>query len=219
MSNETPTIQATVRDKTGSKYAKRLRRDGQLPAVVYGHKEDPVHVAIPHGDFIGHFHDGVHLLEVEADGKGQTCLIKDVQYDYLGTTVVHVDLARVDLNEEIEVSVPVVLKGEDKAPGIKAAGAILEQPFTDLSVICKANAIPENILVDVSAMEVGDTITVEDLTLPAGVRTEQNPTDLIVSISVVEEEEEATEEATADSAEPEVLSEKKDEDGDEKSGD
>lgn len=219
MSSETPTIQATVRDKTGTKYAKRLRRDGQLPAVVYGHKEDPVHVAIPHDDFIGHFHHGVHLLQVEADGKGQTCLIKDVQYDYLGTTVVHVDLTRVDLNEEIEVSVPIELKGEEKSPGAKTAGSILEQPFTDLTVICKANAIPENILVDVSAMEVGDTVTVEDLTLPAGVRTEQNPSDLIVSISIVKEEEEETEEATADGTEPEVLSEKKDEDGDDKSDD
>lgn len=218
MSNETPTIQATVRDKTGSKYAKRLRRDGQLPAVVYGHKEDPVHVAIPHGDFIGHFFGGVHLLEVEADGKGQTCLIKDVQYDYLGTTVVHVDLTRVDLNEEIEVSVPVELKGEEKSPGAKTGGAMVEQPITDLSVICKANAIPENIVVDISAMEVGDSISVENLDLPAGVRTEQNASDLVVAIHLVKEEEE-TEEATADSAEPEVLSEKKDEDGDDKSGD
>ena len=106
MSHATPHIKAEPRQRTGTRYSQRLRREGKLPAVVYGHQQDPIHLAINGGELTHHLHDGGHLLEVEHDGTVETCLIKDVQYDYLGSSIVHVDLARVDLNEEIEVSVP-----------------------------------------------------------------------------------------------------------------
>jgi len=213
MSSETPTLKATAREKTGTRYAQRIRKQGLLPAVVYGHKENPVHVTINHDEFMHHLHDGVHLLNVEHDGANESCLIKEVQYDYLGTDVIHVDLTRVNLNEEIQVSVPIELTGEEESPGAKAEGAFVEQPFVDIDVICKANNIPNSIVVDISTLEVGDSITVGDLVLPEGVTTEQNADDAVVTISVAKEEVEE-EETEAESAEPEVLSERKDEDGD-----
>ncbi|QNN24548.1 50S ribosomal protein L25 [Planctomycetales bacterium ZRK34] len=208
MSHDRPKLKTAARERTGSKYAKRLRAAGQLPAVVYGHGQDPAHITLEAEQFVDCLHDGAHLVELE--GKGETCLIKDVQYDYLGTSIIHVDLTRVDLSEEVEVSVPIVLKGEDRCPGAKAAGAILEQPIVDLEVICRADAIPDEIVLDVSELEVEQSITIADLKLPAGVRTERNAEDSVVSIYVAAEEpEEGEGEEEADSAEPEVISERK----------
>jgi len=211
MSTQTPKLKATPRDKTGTKYAQRLRKQGLLPVVVYGHKEAPVHVSIDHDEFMDHLHHGVHLLEVDTGSGVESCLIKEVQYDYLGTDVIHVDLARVNLNEEIQVSVPIELTGEDECPGAKAEGAIVEQPFVDIEVICKANNIPDKIVVDISKLEAGGSITVADLQLPAGVTTAKNPEDAVATISVMEEIPEE-EEVVAESAEPEVISERKPED-------
>ncbi|MBI1375455.1 MAG: 50S ribosomal protein L25 [Phycisphaera sp.] len=210
MSTATPKLKATPREKTGTKYAQRLRKQGLLPVVVYGHKQDPAHIAISQEEFLHALHHGVHLLEVEHAGGSESCLIKEVQYDYLGTDVIHVDLTRVDLNEEIQVSVPLELFGEDECPGAKVEGAFIEQPFVDIEVICKANNIPDKIIVDISKLELGDAITIGDLKLPAGVTTEQNADDVVASVSVAKEvpEEEG---AAAESAEPEVISERKDE--------
>ncbi|MBI1368801.1 MAG: 50S ribosomal protein L25 [Planctomycetes bacterium] len=210
MSHERPKLKATPRDRLGSKYAARLRATGQLPAVVYGHGQDPDHVALEAESFLHSLHEGAHLLDLDADGKAQTCLIKDVQYDYLGTNIIHVDLTRVDLSEEVEVSVPIELKGEDKSPGAKAANAVLEQPIVDLEVICRADSIPDAIYVDISAMNVDDAITVGDLKLPEGVRTEVDADAVVVSISLAAEETEAAPTEGAPT-EPIVLTERKEE--------
>lgn len=210
MSHDRPKLKTAARERTGSKYARRLRAAGQLPAVVYGHGQAPDHISLQAEQFVDCLHHGAHLIEL--DGKGETCLIKDVQYDYLGTTIIHVDLTRVDLSEEVEVSVPLVLKGEDRCPGAKVAGAILENPIVDLEVICRADAIPDQIVVDVSELELDQTITIADLKLPAGVRTDRNAEDTVVTVYVTEEEPEAEAGEEAATAEPEVISERKAED-------
>ncbi len=210
MAKTRPIIKAAARDRMGSRFALRLRRTGQLPAVVYGHKQDPAHVAVSKLEFLEHLHDGAHLLDVDQSGKTQTCLIKAVQFDYLGTDIIHVDLARVDLSEIIAVSVPIIIKGRDVSPGAKTPAAIVEHPIADLEVHCRADSIPDSILVDMSALKLDEAITVGDLKLPAGVTTKHNPADIVVSIHVAAEEELApVAEATA--AEPEVLTAKKEE--------
>lgn len=215
MAHETPKVNAEPRERLGTKYARRLRRDGKLPVVIYGHKEDPAHVTVDHGQMVHLLHDGAHLLELNHDGKSETCLIKDVQYDYLGTDIIHVDLTRIDLTEEVTVMVPVEVKGEDQCPGLQAAGAILEQPLVDIEITCRANAIPDSITIDISELGEEDSYLVSDLKLPPGVATEQNPDDAVVVIRVVEEipeeELEPTPEAAAE--EPEVVSERKEEEG------
>lgn len=210
MAHETPRIQAIQRERLGTRYATRLRRSGKLPAVVYGHKEEPSHVAVDNEQLLHILHEGAHMLELELDGGGkETCLVKDVQYDYLGTDIIHVDFARTSLTEEVEVNVPVEIKGREDAPGLKAGGTVLEHTIVEIDIRCQASRIPDEIVVDISSLDVGDAITVGDLVLPAGVKTDHNPDDSVVSIHYVQEEEEVEE--AAEGGEPEVLGEKKEE--------
>lgn len=216
MARQHPKVKAEQRERLGTRYAIRLRRDGKLPAVIYGHKEDPVHVAFDAPVIIEQMEHGAHLLEVEhASGTSETCLIRDVQYNYLGDDVIHIDLTRVDLTEELTVQVRIEMKGEANCPGLKETGAFLEQPLTELDVICLASDIPDALVVDVSELELGETISVSDVSLPPNVRTEHNPDGVVASVhiaKIVEEEEEAIPEEAA-GAEPEVITERRDEEG------
>lgn len=210
MSNEVPTIVAAKREKLGSRYSRRLRDQGQLPTVIYGHKQAPEHVSIDKKLFLSHLHHGQHVLNLDHDGaSNETCLIKALQYDWTGTNITHVDLARIDLTEEITLSIPLVIKGEDKSPGAKSAGAFVEHPMIDLDIKCLASNIPEAIVVDISNLGLNETISVSQLELPAGVTTDHNPNGIVVSIHSAKEEEEADLGEAGDN-EPEVIGEKKD---------
>ncbi len=215
MANQTPTLKAEAREKLGSRYAQRLRNDGKLPAVVYGHKQDPVHVAIDSKSFLHELEAGSRVLNVEhADGKTEACLLKDIQFDYLGTNVIHVDLARVDLSEKVSISVAIQIKGEEDSPGAKAPHAFVDQILNSIDVQCKVSDIPESIIADISTLDIGQSIHVKDLNLPDGVETELDPEDTVLIIHLskagISQEDEAGEgEGEASSAEPEVITEKK----------
>lgn len=214
MAHQTPRLSGERRQRTGSKYAVRLRRQGKLPAVIYGHGLDPAPIAVDAHEITHALHEGAHLFEVALGStESETCLIKDVQYDHLGDTVIHVDLARVDMSEEVEVWVPINVVGQDSAPGLKQEGAFFQHPLTDLQVSCRADAIPDQITVDVSALQANATLTVGDLAMPPGVKAVTDPDTTVATISVVSEEEyEAVEEAAASvaaEAEPEVIAERK----------
>src|SRR6266480_776211 len=118
-----PQVQVQPRQRTGSRYAARLREAGRLPAVIYGHKTEPLHVSLDRRQIVDLIYAHAHLLEVMLDSQPQPVLVKDVQWDHLGTTIVHLDLTRVDLTERVKVHVPLALTGE--APGLKEEGAIL----------------------------------------------------------------------------------------------
>lgn len=197
-----PKIHAEVRDRTGSRYAARNRAKGMLPGVIYGHKQDPIHVSVNAKELIELLHHNVHVLEVEVGGKSEPCLVKDVQWDHLSKHIIHVDLARVDLSEEVEIELELKLIGEPV--GLKVAGALLEQAAATVEVKCRADAIPEFLTHDVSALEVGDSVLVSDLTLPAGVTAVSDADTLVAHISVTKEEEEE-EVADEGSDEPEVI--------------
>jgi large subunit ribosomal protein L25 len=197
-----PQLASENREKLGSRYAIRLRETGRLPGVVYGHGQDPVHIHIDAKELDELIHHSAQLVEVQLDGKAEPCLIKDVQYDYLDSTPVHVDFARVNLDEEVEVEVELSLTGEPV--GLKTEGAVLDQQLFALEVRCKANNIPEIIEHDVSAMEAGDAISVEDITLPQGVEAVSDAETTVAIISVQEEVEIDTD-SDDDAAEPEVI--------------
>ncbi len=215
--SQTPTLQAERRERTGTRYAQRLRKTGKLPVVIYGHGKTPVHAAVDYEQTEQAIHHGAHLLSIDlGEKKPETCLVRDVQYDYLGDNIIHVDLTRVDLSETVHVSVPLTWAGEERCTGLKHAGAYLEHLMTDLEVECRADRIPGEIRVDISELEVGQTITVEQLVLPDGVRTQQTPESAVISVhlSRVHEEEEALEVEGAEEgemAEPEVIGGSKDE--------
>lgn len=211
MAKDRPTLNAETRQRTGSRYANRLRRAGKMPAVIYGHGETPAHVAVDAEAIHDALHHGAHLLDIALEGKNETCLVKAVQHDYLGDTVIHVDLTRVDLSEEVEVAIPLNTQGEDVAPGIVDQGGFLQYPTTELTVRCRADAIPDEIVVDVSKLGPNDSLTLADITLPPGVACDMEPDTVLATVSVVTEEEmealEAEAEAPAGEAEPEVVGE------------
>jgi large subunit ribosomal protein L25 len=202
--HETPTIKAQVRDRIGSRYAKRLRSQGRLPAVIYGHKIDPVHISVDEKEVLIHLRHGSHVVAVDLEGKSETCLVKDLQFGYLGDDVIHLDLARVNLDEEVTVHVGLHFVGESSAT--KAAGAIVSHPLTELEITCKVSDIPEEIKVDLNRMD-GDVLTVGQIDLPPGVRTDLEPGTPVVVVAHVHAEPVAGEavEITEEAAEPEVI--------------
>jgi large subunit ribosomal protein L25 len=213
MSQDRPTIAAATRERMGSRYAQRLRRDGRMPVVVYGHGMDPTHVSVDRKEVLGHIDHGVHLLDIAKEGADtETCLIKDVQYDYLGTNIIHIDLTRVDLSEVVTVMVPIIFAGEEDSPGAKASGSIVEHLLTDLAIHVRADSIPDSVTIDISTLDVGQSFQIKDLDLPEGITCDLPADEVVVSIHGLKAEEEGEEEV-ADSAEPEVLSEKTTDEG------
>lgn len=209
------TLKARKRDRIGSRYAARERAAGRLPAVIYGHGVDPLHISLDAKEALRYFHDGerVFALAVEGGQDDETVLLKDLQFDYLGNNVVHADLMRVDLNEEIEAHVHINFVGE--AAGLKSAGAIMTHPHTALTIKCTVAALPDHLDVDVTGLGVGDSLHAGDVALPPGIVLAMDEDTVIASISMVKEAEETGEAADAgEGAGPEVITEKKQDDKD-----
>jgi len=201
------------RERTGSRYAQRERAAGRLPAILYGHGKDPVPLSLDAKQTLGFLHSGEKIFSIEVSGEGeQTVMLKDLQFDYLGNNVIHVDLARVNLNEEIESNVPIRLVGE--AIGLKHAGAMLTHPTTELHVRCTVATLPDSIEVDVTELDLGGTIHAGKIALPESVTLAGDPEAALATITMSKAQisEDAEAEATeveSGAAEPEVITEKK----------
>ena len=209
MKQETPTVTAQKRERTGSRYAQRLRKVGRLPAVIYGHKTDPMAVSVDEKEVLTHIRHGTHVMKVAIDGgKTQTCLVKDLQFGYLGDNVIHVDFARVNLAEEVRVHVHLAFVGTPEAA--HHAGAILKHDHTELTVKCKVSDIPEEIKVDLSKMQ-GTQFTAGEVEVPPKLQLAQDEHDIIASVSYLKKQVEVGEEAEveAETEEPEVITEAK----------
>jgi len=211
MSDETLTLKAMKRERLGSRYSKRLRDQGKLPAIVYGHKIDPVAVALDAKETITAIMKGERVYTLDVEGTTETVLLRDLQYDYLGTNVVHCDFARVDLNERVHVRVHVELVGEAK--GLKKARTSILTPTTEVELECTVTNLPDSLEVDVSDMDVGDIIHVGDVTLPKDTMVmltdpERVVANLIQQTELAEETDESADAAAT--ASPEVITEKKD---------
>lgn len=212
MSDETPVLQAKKRDRTGSRYSRRIREQGGLPAVVYGHKQGPVSITLDAKQTLTliHDHERVFTLDVEG-GETETVLLRDLQFDYLGTNIVHCDLARVDLNERVNVRVSIDLVGDAK--GLKKSRTSIIHTVSELELECTVTNLPESVEVDVSDMDVGDVIHASDVKLPKDTMVLLTDPDAIVANLIqqaeIEETDESAEPGTA--AAPEVITEKKEE--------
>jgi large subunit ribosomal protein L25 len=217
MQGTTPVLTATRRERLGSRYCGRLRQQGRLPAIVYGHQEAPVPVALDAREALAHFHKGEKVFQLRIDGQGepQTVLLKDVQFDHLGTRIIHCDLARVSLSDRVTVRVPVRLVGE--APGLKTAGAILMHPVGELEIECLVTEIPEFVEVPIDALDVGHAITAADARLPLPSMTLRTDPHAILAQIIIQQEIKVEEEAVVEAAatEPEVITAKKPEEGEE----
>jgi large subunit ribosomal protein L25 len=197
MTHETPTINAAKRERLGSRYAQRLRKSGQLPAVIYGHGADPVSVSIEEKATLAHLHHGQHVFNVSIEGGAtETCLVKDLQFGYLGDNVIHVDLARVDLDEKVKVRVHLDLVGE--LQNATLAGAIVVHDHSEIEVECAVRDIPESIRVELDTYK--QSITVGELVMPEGVVAITPDGTMIIHVQIAAEEDEGDEAAPAEAA-------------------
>src|SRR5438067_8955878 len=171
MATQAAQITIKPRAELGSRANKRLRDSGFVPGVIYGHKEAVVPVTLPRKEVSNHLSRGAHIFDLSLDGKNEKVLVKEVQYDHLGIEVIHVDFARVSLDERVEVTVPLELKGTPKG---EADGGVLQQILNELEIECLVTEIPEAIRHNVSEMAVDDVLEVKDLQLPPGVRALQD---------------------------------------------
>jgi large subunit ribosomal protein L25 len=205
------------RDMLGKGGARKARAAGQIPAVLYGHGETPIPVAIGSRDFeiALHKHEGGNpIVNLALAGSEYTALIRAVQYDPVTHAILHLDFQHISLTETVEVKV--ALHFEGLAIGVKDGGGILESIMRDVEVRCLPTAIPPSISVDVSRLNIGDSIHVSELVVP-NVVILTDPTAAIVTVvpPTVMEEKPAEEAAVAEApAEPEVIAKgKKEEEG------
>jgi large subunit ribosomal protein L25 len=204
------------RQGIGKGNARRLRRAGQVPAILYGGAQ-PINVAVAPRDIyrLIHGHEGsTQLLSVSFEGTSDSrmAIIRDLQYDPVSEDLIHVDLQEVAMDRAIQVSVAVHHVGE--AIGVKETFGILEMILREVQVSCLPGNIPELLEADVSNLRIGDVLTVKDLKAPEGVRILNDPSQAVATVAPPAVEEvttpaAATTEVAAAPAEPEVLTERK----------
>ncbi len=195
------TLKVHPRPNTGSRAAQKLRKAGLVPAVVYGHKEPVAQIAVDAielGRAIRVQHARTFKLDI--DGKTDTVLIKELQWDHLGSVMIHVDFERRSISEKVQVAVPIELRNSPKTTG----GGVLDQPLHRINVECPFGGIPEAIRVDIADLTLGQAIHVSDLKLPEGVTALDAGEMVVVQLRIVGEEPDAASEA-AEGAQPEVL--------------
>lgn len=199
-------IAVQPRTESGSTGSRRLRTQGIVPAVMYGHKKGAVSIQLAGEDVRALLKAGTKVVDLELDGNLEKTLLRDVQWDTFSKHILHVDFLRVDPDERIHVEIPVALRGT--APGV-LAGGIFEQPLHTIEVECLAVEIPDAIQVKIGNLQIGDSIHVNELTdLPAGLKI-LNPADSVV-VQISEDakaEKEAAEEEADQPADAEPAAE------------
>ncbi len=202
---ESVLLESKPREGRGTHAARRMRREGLIPAVVYGHKEKVLSISLVKDDLMKALRHGARVVDLRADGKEEKALIRDVQYDHLGQEVLHIDFARVSADERITIQVPIELRGI--APGV-TAGGVLDQPLHTLEVECLALSVPESIRVNINELQIEGVIHVSDLKLPEGVKAMADPDLVVVHVKPPQAEAEAPAATPAETAEPELIGRK-----------
>jgi large subunit ribosomal protein L25 len=175
-------LKAQIREHTGSKWAAKVRKQGRIPAIVYGHKQEPVAISLDAHNFVEGLHHGRRVMDLQIGKKKETMMVKDLQYDCLGRDIIHVDLVRVDVTETVKVAVPIELKGTAKGTH---EGGIIEEHTDHLDVECRVTDIPETVVVSVKEVGIGDTVHAADVELPEGVKLVSDPGTLLVTCHLV----------------------------------
>lgn len=214
MHEKAPLIKASHREKLGSRYCERLRKKGQLPAVVYGRGKEPVAITLDNREAVGLIKKGEKVFRLDFPGakdmdEGQMVLLRELQFDYLGTNIVHADFTRVSLTDRVKTKVAIHLIGEAK--GLKTAGAILMHPVSEIEVECPVVEIPDFIEVQIGDLDVGQAIHASDVKLPTAnfkLLTDKHANVAQIVMQVEEKVGEAVA-AGAEAAAPEVLTAKK----------
>lgn len=202
---EMVTLKGERRKELGTRATKALRATGMIPVIIYGHGEPPEAVSLQLHDVRVALAHGARTLQVKRGRtKKKQYLIKEVQYDHLGQTPIHLDLTRVDLDERVKVRVGIELRGVPK--GV-SEGGVLDQYMADLEVECLVTEIPETLHPLVIELALGDSLLVKDVELPAGVFALAEADERVATVRTLAEapESEASEEAEKKTAQPEVI--------------
>lgn len=197
--SETYTVKAEAREKVGKGAARHLRRNGMVPAVIYGDKQEPLPISIPYKETFLRLHAGgfkTTIATVELNGKSIKVLPKDFQLDPVKDFLIHVDFLRVSSRTVVTVSIPVHFVNEDAAPGLKEQGGTLNIVHHAVEVHCPAEGIPVAFTVDLSGLEIGAAVHASVLTLPGGV-TLTDESDFVIATLVPPMAEETDEPADA----------------------
>jgi large subunit ribosomal protein L25 len=205
MATQAIPLKVTLRSELGSRANRRLRRDGKVPAIVYGHKEAVLPVSVDGREVAHHVQLGAHVFDLDLGGRSEKVLLKDVQYDHLGIAILHIDFTRVSLDERVKVTVPIELKGEPKG---REEGGVLQQIMAQLQVECGVLDIPQAIVHNVSDMALDAVLKVRDLKLPEGVRALADGELIVATVRIVLEAAPAAVPEAAAAAEPEVIGRK-----------
>jgi large subunit ribosomal protein L25 len=161
-------LEAESRSDNGKGASRRLRRDGMVPAVIYGGSEEPQSIKLVHSEILKRLdHEAFysHILTVNIDGKPSKTILRDMQRHPAKPVIMHMDFMRVDENKPIRVHVPLHFIGADVAPGAKAGG-LVSHDLVEVALEVLPKHLPEYIEVDISAMEIGDSLHLSDLKVP-----------------------------------------------------
>ena len=197
--SEQLTLSAETRDRGGKGASRALRRDGRVPAVIYGQKQDPISIHVEEKLLAkmlstGHFMNSVVMVEV--DGNKNRTLPKDVQFHPVTSRPVHVDFLRIGEHSKVNVNVPVRFDNEEASPGLKRGG-VLNIVVHDLALVCDAAEIPNEIHIPLDGLEIGDSIHISQVKLPKGAKAANEDEDFTVATIVAPSAMKQTEEEAA----------------------
>ncbi len=207
--SEALTLPAEARERAGKGASRALRREGRIPAVVYGGKEEPTAIHLEEKELVrqlmlGHFMNSIVMIEV--GGKSIRTLPKDVAFHPVSDRPTHVDFLRLAKDAKIEVAIPVIFINEEESPGLKKGG-VLNVVRHELDLICESDKIPDEITIDVTGKEVGDSIHISEVELPAGSESAITDRDFtiatLVAPSALKAEEDTGEDEELEGAEGE----------------
>ena len=173
-------LQAELGREQGSSATRRLRRENKIPGVLYGLGQDPVSLAVMYGELRAALSTDAglnQLISLDLDGDQQLSIVKELQRHPVRDEVTHVDFLRVDPNQEIAVDVPIIMEGD--ARKVTDENGMVDQAMFTLTVLATPTTIPNEVTVDISDLEVNDSVRVSDIVLPSGVRTEVDPEEAV----------------------------------------
>ena len=202
----TASLSASARTDTGKGVARSLRRDGRVPAVIYGHARAPQALSVDArelGRLLGHVSAETTVIELDIDGATSRTLIRDIQRHPVKRAFLHVDFQELVVGEKVSVNVPIVLLGT--SVGVRMNGGILSHIMQELAVLVDPANIPNKIEVDITELNLGASVHVSDLTIPDGVEVLADMSDTILTVSASKASEETVVPAEGAAEEPEVI--------------
>jgi large subunit ribosomal protein L25 len=192
-------LKAASRARAGKGASRAVRREGLVPGVVYGDKKEPQLISLAYGDVLPHVMTGrfmATLVDLEVDGQTIRAIPRDIQFEPVRDFVIHVDFLRLGKNARISVNIPVHFKNHEQSPGLKLGGS-LNIVSHEVPLYCTENLIPDEIMVDLTGLQIGQSVHLSQIQLPEGVTTASSDDLTLCAVTSKMREEEAPAEAEA----------------------